>query len=79
MKFAFVAAKEVAFPIHVMCSVLGVSRSGYYAWRNRPAAERRKGDARLAVEIAAAHVRGRRAYGSPRIHAELQARGVRVG
>src|SRR4051812_16879537 len=33
MKFSFVAAKEVAFPVETMCHVLGVSRSGYYAWK----------------------------------------------
>ncbi|WP_394829299.1 hypothetical protein [Pendulispora albinea] len=65
MKFAFIAAKEVAFPVQAMCSVLGVSRSGYYAWRKRPVAARRKDDARLAVEIAAVHARCRYTYGSP--------------
>src|SRR5438128_951160 len=79
MKFAFVAAQEVAFPVEVMCKVLGVSRSGYYASKKRPAPRRAKADAQLAVEIAATHKRSRRTYGSPRIHAELQANGVRVG
>ena len=79
MKFAFIAAREVAFPVQVMCSLLGVSRSGFYAWRRRPVAARRSEDARLAVEIAAAHARGRCAYGSPRVHRELRAQGRRVG
>ena len=79
MKFAFIAAREVAFPVQVMCSLLGVSRSGFYAWRRRPVGARRRDDARLAVEIAAAHARGRCAYGSPRVHRELRAQGVRVG
>ena len=79
MKFAFIEAKEVAFPIHAMCRVLGVSSSGFYAWRKRPASPRATADAQLAVDIVAAYKRGRRAYGSPRVHRELRARGVRVG
>jgi transposase InsO family protein len=79
MKFSFVAAKEVAFPVGVMCHVLGISRSGYYAWKRRPPPTRAARDAHLAVEIAAAHRRSRRIYGSPRVHRELRARGVRVG
>lgn len=79
MKFAFIAAKEVAFPVSVMCSVLEVSSSGFYAWKNRPAPPRAKADAQLVVQIAAAHKRGRRAYGSPRVHRELGAHGIHVG
>ncbi len=79
MKFAFIASKEVAFPVLVMCQVLHVSTSGYYAWRKRPAPSRVSNDKLLAAEIAAAHERSRGIYGSPRIHRELRARGVRVG
>ncbi len=79
MKFAFIEEKKVAFPVEPMCRVLGVSSSGYYAWRTRPTAPRATSDAHLAVEIAGAHQRSRGTYGSPRVHAELRARGVRVG
>lgn len=79
MKFAFIAAKEVAFPVVAMCRVLGVSRSGYYASANRPPSAHAKADGQLAVEIAAAHRRSRRRYGSPRVHRALRKKGIRVG
>ncbi len=79
MKFDFIAAKEVAFPITAMCRVLGVSPSGYYARRARPAPKRATEDARLAAEIRAAHKASRGIYGSPRVHRELKAKGVQIG
>jgi putative transposase len=79
VKFAFIAAKEVAFPIATMCRMLNVSRSGYYAWKARPEPRKKADDTQLAVEIAGAHKRSRGIYGSPRIHRDLKARGMRVG
>ena len=79
MKFAFIDEKQVAFPVGAMCRALGVSSSGYYEWRKRIPGPRTKDDARLAVEIMAAYKRSRGTYGSPRVHAELRARGRRVG
>ena len=79
MKFAFIASREVAFPIEVMCQVLGVSRSGYYAWKTRPEPTKKVKDAQLAATIAAAHKRSRGIYGSPRVHRDLKARGLRIG
>jgi len=79
VKFAFIAAREVAFPVSTMCRVLGVTKSGFYAWRKRPKPERVRRDAQLAATVAAVHQRSRRTYGSPRVHRELKARGVRVG
>ena len=79
MKFAFIAAEKAQHPVAVLCSVLGVSSSGFYAWRKRPPSQRAKGDARLAVEVRLAHRRGRGSYGSPRVHRELKAHGHRVG
>lgn len=79
MKFAFILAKAVAFPVVLMCRVLGVSKSGFYAWRDRPESARSRDDARLAVDIAAIYKRSRGRYGSPRVHAEIRAGGVRVG
>ena len=79
MKFALIFARSVAFPIAMMCRLLAVSTSGFYAWLKRPQSTRVKDDARLALDVAAAHKRSRGRYGSPRVHAELKARGVRVG
>ena len=78
MKFAFIAARDVAFPVSAMCRVLGVTRSGFYAWQTRPRPARAKSDAQLTATVAAVHSRSRRTYGSPRVHRELLARGVRV-
>jgi putative transposase len=59
--------------------VLGVSRSGYYAWRDRPASERARRDAALSSELHVIHACTRGTYGVPRVHAELRDRGTRVG
>ncbi len=79
MKFDFIAAKEVAFPVATMCRVLGVSPSGYYACKSRPPSKRLADDARVAAEVAAAHKASRGIYGSPRVHRELKAKGLKVG
>ena len=63
----------------MMCRVLGVSRSGYYAWRKRPKSEREKENRRLLTMIRAIHQESRQTYGSPRVHAELRDRGVCCG
>lgn len=62
-----------------MCRVLELSRSGYYAWRTRLPSARARQDKALQERIRAIHQKSRRRYGSPRIHAELQAQGVRCG
>ena len=79
MKFVFIAAKQVAFPVATMCRTLGVSPSGYYAWRVRPAPKRKSDDARLTADVAAAHEGSRGIYGSPRVHRELRSKGVHIG
>ena len=59
--------------------VLGVSPSGYYAWRERPPSARTRVDQGLLTQICEIHGRSRGTYGAPRIHAELRDRGVRCG
>jgi putative transposase len=65
--------------VATMCRVLGVSPSGYYAWRKRPLSMRARADVALSAQIAAIHRESRGTYGAPRVHAELAAHGVRVG
>jgi putative transposase len=79
MKFAFIAEDEVAFPVAVLCRVLDVSPSGYYAWAKRPASARAHRDEELGASVRAAHAASKGRYGSPRVHAELCANGEKVG
>src|SRR5262249_51433229 len=62
-----------------MCRVLGVSPSGYYAWRERPLSLLARADVKLSAEIQAIHRESRGTYCVPRIHAELADRGIQVG
>jgi len=67
------------YPLSLLCRVLGVSRSGYYAWRTRRPSKRGQENARLEVAIQAAHVRTRQTYGPERLQAELREDGFPVG
>lgn len=62
-----------------MCLVLGVSRSGYYVWRERSPSLREQTNTMLLTEIRAAYQVSRKPYGSPRIHAYLRRKGIRCG
>jgi transposase InsO family protein len=62
-----------------MCGVLGVSASGYYAWRARGESPRAKANCALLGTIRAIHAESGGAYGAPRIHAVLRSHGRRVG
>ena len=50
MKYAFIAVEKAFFPVIVLCDVLEVSRSGFYAFSKRPAPRRKAADAQLGVE-----------------------------
>ncbi len=67
------------YPLTLLCRVLEVSRSGYYAWRTRRPSKRVQENARLEVAIQAAHVRTRKTYGPERLQAELRADGFPAG
>jgi putative transposase len=60
-----------------LCEVLKVSRSGYYGWKDRPPSSRSREDAALTGKIRRVHERSPGTYGSPRVHAELRAIGIR--
>lgn len=77
--FRFIEAQKATFPISLCCRMLGVSRSGFHAWRRRPPSQRSLHDAWLVEQIRQIHERSRETYGSPRVHAELGRQGVRVG
>ncbi len=77
--FRFIEAQKAGFPISLLCKVLKVSRSGYYAWKGRPPSKRSREDAALLEKIVEVHDRSRHTYGYPRVHAELRALGVNCG
>jgi len=76
VKFAFIREHLLPeFPVEVCCEVLGVSRSGYYAWRDRPASARERRREELTRKVKAAHQENRGVYGSPRVSRVLKAQG----
>src|SRR5258708_25209615 len=77
MKYQFIEQYQQEFPVVVLCGVLGVSESGYYAWRKRRQSRHKQEDARLTTHIQDVFVSRRGVYGSPRIHAELRDQGWR--
>jgi putative transposase len=78
-RFAFVDREKALYDVTVLCSLLKVSRSGFYAWTRRPPSARAVADAVLTEQIQTAFDDNRKVYGAPRIHAELVDVGVHVG
>ena len=76
--FELVKANQAEHRVATLCRVLGVSPSGYYAWRRRRRSERRRRDEELRGMIRSIHKASRGTYGVPRVHAELAEGGVRV-
>ncbi|MDE4059829.1 IS3 family transposase [Phaeobacter gallaeciensis] len=79
MSFAFIEAEKASFPISGMCRVLGVSQSGFFAWRGRPACQRQKQDLICLAHIRTAFALSNGTYGSPRMHRDLIDDGHRIG
>lgn len=77
-RYEFIRAQKALYPVLVLCQVLGVVRSAYYAWQKRRPSERDKRNQALCVQVRAAHQRSRQRYGSPRVHERLLRDGVRV-
>jgi len=74
-----VRAHQAVYPIATMCRVLGLSTSGYYAWKQRAPCARSRGNAWLLERIRLIHERSGGTYGAPRVHAQLNQGGVAVG
>jgi len=71
-------ANQVDYPVATVCRMLGVSTSGYYAWRSRPPSARAQSDARWVERIRVLHRRSRGSYGVPRILEDLREEGERI-
>lgn len=68
MRYQCIQAEKVHYPVQALCRVLGVARSGYYAWRGRPLSPRWQQNEQLVACIRRCHVASRERHGSPRIH-----------
>ena len=75
MIFRFIDAHRDRWPVRLLCDALDVSAAGYHAWRGRPASARQQEQGVLLVQIRAIHAEFKARYGSPRVQAELAARG----
>jgi transposase InsO family protein len=78
VKFAWIDQRTKQYPVKQLCELLEVSRSGFYAWKARPASVRAGRRERLAQQIRMVHEQSRRTYGSPRVHAQLIEQDVEV-
>ncbi len=72
-RYRFIAAEKANYPVALLCRVLQVATSGYYAWRHRGPSRRSQANVQLTKQIRAIHERSRGTYGAPRMHAELRA------
>jgi len=79
MRFALIDRAKAEFPIHRLCDVLGVSQSGYFAWKGRPACRRQRDDMVLLAHVRSAFALSNGTYGSPRMTRELRDSGLTVG
>ena len=79
MRFAFIDSEKAAYPLRLLCRVLQVSKSGYYAWLRRGPSERALEDEKLRPKVVEAFDRGRGTYGSVRVRREIVAQGFEIG
>ena len=75
MKYIFIRENRGSFPVSLLCQTLGVGKSGFYTWLNRPVSPRSLENRRLLMEIKVVHKKSRKTYGSPRVHADLNETG----
>jgi len=78
-RYRFIQVEKAEYPVTLLCRVLQVTRSAYYAWARRGVSARAQANEELTVRIARIHAESRRTYGAPRVHAALRAGGVRCG
>jgi putative transposase len=78
MRFRLVDEAKKEFPVHRLCQVLGVSQSGYFAWKGRGASLRQRTDMVLLAHVRAAFALSNGTYGSPRMTRELQDEGFAI-
>jgi putative transposase len=79
MRFRLIDAAKKDFPVQRLCKVLGVSASGYFAWKGRPACRRQREDMVLLAHVRSAFAASNETYGSPRMVHELRDDGLAVG
>ena len=77
--YEFVEREKASHSVVRLCRVLGVSSSGYWAWRKRAPSTRKRTDQHLMGRIGVIHQASRKTYGAPRVHAELRAAGIPCG
>src|SRR3972149_478627 len=79
MKYWFIDQHRCTHGVQKMCLVIGASRSGYYGWKRQPQSKRQRENEKILMEIRESHKNSHRAYGSPRITEDLQAKGTKCG
>lgn len=79
MRYAFIRAQEPLHRVTRLCAAVGVSRSGYYAWRDRPVSARTADDQRLLPRLRQIHQEMREEYGAIKLWREARRRGLRCG
>jgi putative transposase len=75
----FILAEKDNYPLRLLCKVMQVSRSAFYAWQRRPPSQRLQRNSALGVQVAEIHRKSRGTYGRPRLLAELRACGLVCG
>lgn len=79
MRFRFIDQAKKDFPAYRLCRLMGVSQSGYSAWKARPASCRQRDDLVMLAHVRSAYSLSNETYGSPRMTRELQDQGFAVG
>jgi putative transposase len=78
MRFKLIDRAKKDFPVQRLCRVLGVSQSGYFAWKGRPSSRRQREDMVLLAHVRSAFALSNGTYGSPRMTRELREQGLAV-